>query len=437
MRLDARPKGLNRTIWAIAVPAIVTNLTTPLLGLCDVAIAGHRGGAPFIAALAVATSVFNMLYWLFGFLRMGSSGMTAQAYGAADRRALSLVLWRALTVAATAGVMILIFSQPLTDLILDMLDVHDQIRADAWRYCRIVVWGAPAVLSTFALTGWFLGMQNSKVPMVVSLLADVSNIAISLGLVFGLGLRIEGVALGTLSAQWLSFIVGLTICLRRFRPARQSLREILRWNELKRFTKVNTDIFLRTVCLVAVTMWFTRAGASQGEVMLSVNSMLMQFFTLLSYFLDGFAFSAEALVGRYTGAADHDRRRRIIRLEFLNSFVVALLFSAFYFFGGDWLMCMLTDDGRVIDRAREYLPWMACIPLAGFMAFCCDGIYIGATETRRMLAAMILAMAVFFGLYFLLFPALGNHGLWIAFLGYLLTRGLTLTLMLRRLPAAT
>lgn len=432
MGFNARKTSLIHAIWAIAVPAIVTNLTTPLLGLSDVAIAGHKGGAPFIASLAVGSSMFNMLYWVFGFLRMGSSGLTAQAYGAGDRRGTAIILERALTLGLGAGLLLTSLQKPIMRVLFLLMDIEGDTASQACEYFSTVVWGAPAMLATYSLTGWFLGMQNSRIPMMVSLLADVVNIAVSVTLVFAFDWTIRGVATGTLVAQWLAFAVGLAICRRRFKLPLIPLGEVFRSDGLGAFFKVNTDIFLRTLCLVAVTMWFTRTGAEQSQDMLAVNSLLMQMFTIFSFFMDGFAFSAEALVGRYKGEGNRAMLGRVVRCEIAISLALAVVFTIIYFLGGATLLGVLTSDHHIVAVSQEYLPWAVSIPMVGFLAFCCDGIFIGATATRSMLLSMLMAMCVFFGLYALLFPRLGNHGLWIAFLSYLLTRGTVLMLMLRR-----
>ena len=305
----------------------MANITTPLLGMVDVAVTGHLGKAAYLAAIAVGGSMFNMLYWLFGFLRMGSSGMPAQAYGADDRRATDLILYRALLVAFIAGAIIIALQTPISGIVLRFMDPDPDTLGFATRYFEICVWGAPAVLGTYALGGWFLGMQNSRAQMWMSIVINLANIAVSLTLVYGFRLTIEGVATGTMTAQWLGLVTGLLIC-RRYRPTGRSWSEIADMRQLQRFFAVNTDIFLRTVCLVAVTVWFTRAGAQQGTVMLAVNALLMQLFMLFSFFMDGFAFAGEALCGRDVGRHDIGGLRRSIKALFSWGAGLALLFTA-------------------------------------------------------------------------------------------------------------
>ncbi len=254
----------RREILAIALPAIISNLTTPILGLVDVAITGHLESPVYLAAIAVGGSMFNMIYWLFGFLRMGSSGMTAQAYGATDRSGAAAVLYRSLLIGITAGLIMIALNRPLGEFVLGFMDADGATSAMAARYFGICIWGAPAVLLSYGLAGWFIGMQDSRSAMWMSIITNIVNVAVSLILVIGLGMKIEGVATGTLTAQWCGALYGIARVYFHFRPVRVPFSRICEGRELKSFFKVNSDIFLRTCCLVAVTLWFTHAGAMQS-----------------------------------------------------------------------------------------------------------------------------------------------------------------------------
>lgn len=429
--------GMNRKILALAIPSIIANITTPLLGLVDTAIVGHMESAVFIAAIAVGGGVFNLLYWCFAFLRMGSSGMTAQAYGANDAAGQGLVVYRSLLVASVAGAVMIVMSKPIALGVLGFMDVTGPTFDLALSYVSIAVWGAPAVLGVYSLSGWFLGMQNSRLPMWISVIVNISNIGVSLLLVYGAGWGIAGVATGTMVAQWCGFLLGCLLLWRRYRPLFPGWREITRWSGLRRFFSINLDIFLRTFCLVAVTLWFTRAGASQGELMLAVNALLMQFFMLFSYMMDGFAFAGEALAGRFVGASDGVMLKRCVRTLMLWGAVLAAVFSTFYFVGGDWLLGALSSQDDVILASGEYLPWAATVPLAGFAAFTWDGVFIGATRTREMLLSMVIAVGAFFAIYSAFFPCWGNHALWLAFVVYLFSRGAIQTLLARHIMILT
>lgn len=427
-------------ILAIALPAIISNLTTPVLGLVDVAITGHIGNAVYIGAIAVGGTVFNMLYWLFGFLRMGSSGLTAQACGAGDRGRCDTILFRALIIGMLVGLLLIALSGPICSVVLGFMDADGATAALADRYFGICIWGAPAVMVSYAIMGWFVGMQDSRSAMWVSIFINVANIVTSLVLVFGLGWKIEGVATGTLTAQWAGAILGLTVVMRRYRPQPQVLSVVLDRRRLLSFFRINADIFLRTCCLVAVTLWFTHAGALQGPVILAANAVLLQLFILFSYFMDGFAYAGEALAGKYAGAQsagiDMARGRSLhtlLRELLVAGVACALLFSLLYLLAGSAFVSLLTDDSGVVQAARRYLPWCMAVPLCGFLAFIWDGIFVGLTHTRYMLAAMLVALAVFFGLYFGLRTHMGNDCLWLAFDAYLIARGLvSWTLFLRR-----
>ena len=413
----------RREIFAIAIPAIVSNITTPILGLVDVAVTGHIGAAVYIGAIAVGGSMFNMLYWLCNFLRMGTSGLTAQAFGAADAEAQSRILYRALLVGLALGLAIFALQRPLADVILRFMDADDATQALARRYFNICVWAAPAVTATLGISGWLLGMQNSRATMVIAIATNIVNVVLSIGLVFGAGWKIEGVATGTMVAQWFGALLGLGIIAWKYRPAFPGLRSIFESTALRGFFRINTDIMLRTACLVAVTMWFTHAGATQSTAILAANALLLQLFMLFSFFMDGFAFSGEALAGKFHGAGNPQALRELIADILRVGLWCAVIFAVLYCLLGEAFLRVLADDQSVVATAVAYLPWAVAIPLCGFMAFAWDGILIGLTRTRIMLAAMALAMITFFALYFNLFHRWGNHALWLAFDAYLTVRG--------------
>ncbi|MCM1336447.1 MAG: MATE family efflux transporter [Candidatus Amulumruptor caecigallinarius] len=419
---------VNRDILRIAVPSVITNVTTPLLGLIDVAITGHMGNPAYLAAIAVGSMVLNMVYWLMGFLRMSASGLTAQAWGRGDLHAQALLLVRELLLAAGIGVLIIALSPIYGDKLIAFVDPAQATEGLTRQYVSILILGAPAVLSTYALTGWFLGRQNSRIAMWTSFVINITNILVSLLLVFGLGWKIKGVATGTLVAQWTGALMLLIVAMRSGLP-HISLREATRTRDLGALVKVNTAVFLRTLCLVAVTVWFTRTGAAQGSVMLAANAMLMQLFMLFSYMMDGVAYAGEAIVGRDVGARDMAGLRRSVAGLLKWSGLLALLFTVAYIIGGEWLLGILSDEHQVVLTAREYEGWAFIVPLAGFAAMTWDGVMIGATLNRLMLASMGVAAAVFFVTYALAYPPMGNHGLWLAFVAYLFTRGVVQSAM--------
>ena len=423
---------IDRQILHIALPSIVSNITVPLLGLVDVTIVGHLGSPAYIGAIAVGGLLFNIIYWLFAFLRMGTSGMTSQAFGRQDGAEMLRLLARAVAVAVGAGVVLIALQGPIARAAFLFIRPTDEVRELANAYFRICIWGAPAMLGLYGLTGWYIGMQNSRIPMLVAVAQNVVNIAASLAFVYAGGLKVEGVALGTLVAQWAGFLLAAALWTRRYGGLRRyGLRGVWRREALARFFAVNRDIFLRTLCLVAVTLFFTSAGAEQGEIVLAVNTLLMQLFTLYSYIMDGFAYAGEALSGRYVGARDARMLRRTVRRLFAWGGATALLFTTAYALGGNAFLGLLTDEREVTAAAGAYFGWALAIPAAGMAAFVWDGVFIGATATRGMLAGMAVAAVLFFTLYFLLRGALGNHALWLAFNAYLLARGLVQTALAR------
>lgn len=421
----------DRQILNIALPSIVSNITVPLLGLIDVAITGHLGSAAYIGAIAVGGMLFNIIYWMFAFLRMGTSGMTAQAFGARNLTEVVNVLLRALFVSLAISAVMLCLQMPVRELSLSVIMPSEEVATYTRTYFNICIWGAPAALSLFALTGWYVGMQNSKIPMVVAITQNVANILVSLLLVYGLNMKIEGVALGTVTAQYIGLIVALFLLVLNYLRLRRymCLKFVLAGGALLKFFSLNKDIFLRTCCLILVHFFFISAGAKQGETELAVNTMLMQLFTLYSYIMDGFAFAGEAMVGKAIGGRMRDIYDDTIRHLFRWGWVLAALFTLAYWGLGNPFLSLLTDDAKVIEMAREYQPWTLLFPLCGMAAFIWDGIYIGATATKGMLISMATGMAVFFLLYFSLVPVWKNHGLWVAFVLYLATRGICQTLM--------
>ncbi|RHU22902.1 MATE family efflux transporter [Parabacteroides sp. TM07-1AC] len=417
---------MNKKILQLAIPSIVSNITVPLLGLIDVAIVGHLGSASYIGAIAVGGMLFNIIYWLFGFLRMGTSGMTSQAFGKRDLKEVTRVLLRAVGVGLFIALCLLLLQYPIRKVAFLLIDATAEVRELATVYFSICVWGAPAVLGLYGFAGWFIGMQNSRFPMFIAITQNIVNIVASLAFVYLLDMKIEGVALGTLIAQYAGLFMALLLWLRYYGRLRIPFhwREILGWTAMHRFFQVNSDIFFRTLCLVAVTTFFTSTGARQGDVVLAVNTLLMQLFTLFSYIMDGFAYAGEAMTGRYVGAQNRNGLQRMIRLLFRWGWGLSLSFTILYMIGGQGFLGLLTNDTTVIEAAGTYYYWVLAIPLAGFAAFLWDGILIGATATRLMLYSMLVASGTFFVVYYLFYEIMGNHALWMAFLIYLSLRGI-------------
>ena len=425
---------MNRRILHLAIPSIVSNITVPLLGLVDVTIMGHLGATAYIGAIAVGGLLFNILYWNFGFLRMGTSGLTSQAYGRKDKEAEIRVLVQAVSVGLFSALAMLILQYPIERLAFRLLDTSAEVEQYAVTYFRICIWGAPAVLAQYGFTGWFIGMQNSRYPMYIAIVMNVINIVCSSCFVFLFGMKVEGVALGTVVAQYSGVIMAWWLWFYNYKELRGRItfKGSLQLIAMRRFFTVNRDIFLRTLCLIGVTTFFTSTGARQGDVILAVNTLLMQLFTLFSYIMDGFAYAGEALSGRYVGACNLVQLKRAVKALFCWGVVLSLVFTLLYGIGGENFLGLLTNDTVVIETAGRYFYWVLAIPLAGFAAFLWDGILIGATATRFMLWAMLVASGSFFVIYYCFSGATNNHTLWLAFLVYLALRGIMQTIWSRR-----
>lgn len=425
---------MNRRILHLAIPSIVSNITVPLLGLVDVTIVGHLGATAYIGAIAVGGLLFNILYWNFGFLRMGTSGLTSQAYGRKDKDAEIRVLVQAVSVGLFSALAMLILQYPIERLAFRLLDTSAEVEQYTVTYFRICIWGAPAVLAQYGFTGWFIGMQNSRYPMYIAIVMNVINIVCSSCFVFLFGMKVEGVALGTVVAQYSGVMMALGLWFYNYKElwGRMTFKGSLQLIAMRRFFAVNRDIFLRTLCLIGVTTFFTSTGARQGDVILAVNTLLMQLFTLFSYIMDGFAYAGEALSGRYVGACNLIQLKRAVRALFGWGVGLSLVFTLLYGVGGENFLGLLTNDKIVIETAGHYFYWVLAIPLAGFAAFLWDGILIGATATRFMLWSMLVASGSFFVIYYCFSGATNNHMLWLAFLVYLALRGGMQTLWSRR-----
>ena len=423
----------DRQILLLAVPSIVSNITVPLLGMIDVAIVGHMGSPVYIGAVAVGSMIFNLVYWLFGFLRMGTSGMTAQAYGRRDLLEVARTLVRSALVALSIALLLIVFQVPLRWLMFWLIGPTADVIPFATTYFGIVIWGAPASLGLFSLMGWYIGMQNTRIPMFVSIMQNVVNIVASLLLVYGLGMKIEGVAFGTVIAQYAGLLVAVGLLAKYYWRVIRG-----RWNKMggqwrvAAFYKTNRDIFLRTLCLVTVNLYFTAAGARSGAVVLSVNTVLLQLYLLFSYFMDGFAYAGEAMSGRFYGAQNRQAFDETLRHLFGWMAVVTVSYTLLYIAGGTQIVSLLTDDPQVRALAREYIWWAWLIPAAGAVAFIWDGVFIGLTATRGMLVSTFVSMLTFFAVYWLAMDTLGNHGLWLAQVVYLAMRGIVQTFWYKR-----
>lgn len=418
-------KETDREILGIALPAIIANITIPLLGLLDVGIAGHLGDATLIGAIAVGTMIFNLIYWNFGFLRMGTSGVTAQAYGSGNRQRQALVLQHVVLLGMAIGLAVIVLQWPLKAATLWVIGGSPGVNVMAGVYVDVCVWGAPPILAMMGIKGWFLGMQDSRSPMMISIGVNVFNVVFSLVAVYALGMGFVGIAVGTVAAEYAGLALSLGLLWKRQRWVWRciSLRKAVGMRGDRQLRGGNRDIFVRSFLMMLINLFFLSAGARSGDVLLAVNTLIMQMFTLYSYFMDGIAFAGEALVGKAVGRRDGLGLRLCVRRLLLWGGVVMVAFVMCYALFARGIFSLLTSDGAVVAEALRYRWWCVGIPLAGMAAFVWDGVFIGMTRTRGMLLSAALAFAVFFAVYYLAPTQLGNNRLWLAFLSYLAMRG--------------
>lgn len=429
---------MNRKILKLAVPNIISNISVPMLGIVDMALMGHMDSDAYIGAIALGSLIFNFIYWGLGFLRMGTSGFTAQSWGKRDLPETILVVSRAMLIALTVSLLLILLQRPIEWISFLLLKGESEVETLAMDYFRIRIWAAPATLGQFALLGFFLGMQNARLPMVVLVSTNVINIGCNLIFVLVLGMGSSGVALGTVIAQYSGLLMALWFFRRYFQRLFKywSLQATLQWERLRHFLSVNKDIFIRTMCLVAVFTIFTARSASSdtnsggADTILAVNSLLMQFFMFFSFLIDGFAHAAEALTGKFIGAGNTRSLRSSIRLLFLWGTAIGIFFTLLYLTSGDLLFRALTNNQEVISNAKPYFFWVILVPMVSYSAFLWDGIFIGATAGKEMRNAMLIStLLVFFPAYFLAQQFMGNHGLWLAFILFMISRGVTMQLL--------
>jgi MATE family multidrug resistance protein len=417
-------------VWRLSGPIILANLSTPLLGAVDTAVVGHLPDPSFIGGVAVGSVIFSFLFWGFGFLRMGTTGFTAQAHGAGDAAELRACLLRPLVLALGFGCLVILLQSPLRLVALWAMEASAEVEGHTAVYFDIRVWSAPAVLVNYVVLGWLLGVQRPRMALVLQILLNGVNIALDLLFVVGFGWDVAGVAWATLIAETAAALVGLAVILKSL----GRLPDAADWARLRdpaRLTallRVNFDIFLRTLCLVLAFGIFTAEGARFGDVVLAGNAILLQFQSFISHGLDGFAHAAEILAGGAQGAGNRRTFRRAVVVCSLWGLGGALLAGGVLLAGGPLLIAAFTSLPEVRLSAETYLWWMIVSPLISVWSFLLDGIFIGATRTAAMRNAMVLSLAVFLAANWLLLPAFGNHGLWLSLTLFMAARGLTMAL---------
>lgn len=405
-------KTLNKEILRLALPSILANITVPIVGMVDVAVAGHIGSdgfataAAFIGSISVGSMLFDLLYWNFAFLRVGTGGLTAQALGRGDMKECGLLLARALLIALGLAALTLAVQWPFTKLAFLAVDCSPEVKTLALKYFFIRIWAAPATLSLMSFRGWFIGMQDSMSSMMTDLVVNVTNIIASIILSLGVGgwqgLGFPGIALGTVIAQYSGLLYA---CVKTLFKYRRSALEGLKHDELaasfkgsgmKAFMSMNGDIFVRSICFTAIYIGVTVISARYGDLMLASTTIMMKLLMIFSFFTDGFAYAGEALTGRFIGAKDLVMTRKSVKYVFAWSMSIVLVFMALYHFGGEPLLTLMSSDAAVNEACREFLPWLVLMPLIGCPAFTWDGIYLGATASTGVRNAMLAACAAFF-----------------------------------------
>jgi multidrug resistance protein, MATE family len=403
----------HRAILSIAVPIMISNVSTPLLGIVDTGVVGQIPDPAYIGAVALGALVFNFVFWGFGFLRMGTTGLTAQALGSADALEIRASLGRAVLIALIVGAALIALQWPIRELAFALIGGSPRVEALARDYYDIRIWAAPATLLNYALLGWFVGLSQARVALLLQLVLNLTNMALDTLFVLGLDMDVKGVALGTVMAEVLAAAVGLAIAARHLRGlgGRWDFQRLAAPGRIGRTIAVNRDIMIRSAALIFVYAWFMAQGAKQSDALLAANAVLMHFLAIAAYFLDGLAFAAEALVGKAVGAADRTGLAAAARMTTWWAAGIALLASLFFALVGSAFIDLLTADEAVRATARVYLPWAAAAPLAGVWCFQLDGIFIGATRTADMRNAMLMSLAIFLVGWWVLTP-FGNHGLW-------------------------
>ena len=426
---------MNRSILKLAIPNIISNITVPLLGLVDLALMGHLNSEVYIGAIALGGVIFNFIYWGFSFLRMSTSGFTAQAFGEKNHTESVTILVRALLVVGIISLFILILQAPIAWVSFKIIGGSPEVERLAEEYFRIRVWAAPAALSLFVFSGWFLGMQNARYPMIIAIAVNIVNILLSMFFVFVLKMNSNGVALGTAISQYVGLSIAMVLFSFKYKYLihRVSKKGIVNMKILLEFFRVNSDIFIRTFCIITIFTFFTSKSASINDTILAVNSLLIQLLLFFSFFIDGFAFAGEALVGKFIGAKEISNLKRVVKFLFFWGAGLAILFTIIYVPGVNLILKLLTSQTEVIESAQPFFAWVILVPLASFGSFIWDGVYIGATASGAMRNTLLAStFIVFLPVYYFLSPVWENHALWLGMLLFMFSRGAIQTFLYKK-----
>ena len=420
---------MNKPILRLAIPNIISNLSVPLLGAVDTALVGHLEHVYYLGALAVGSVIFNFIFWGFGFLRMGTTGLTAQEYGIRSRFGMMMILARVQFIALGIGLLILLLQDPIAFFSLWLIDSTQQVAEYTRVYYDIRIYTAPAVLALYGLNGWFLGMQNAKYPMIVTIVLNLLNIVLNVTFIYGFGMHVDGVAYGTLISTYLALILAIYLFFKSYRKylSHYIQTELINVDELKKYFVVNRDIFIRTLCLIFTFSFFTAVSARQGDLILAANTILLQFWFIASYGIDGFAYAAESLVGKFTGKGDQEKLKSAVFYNLGWGLALGIAGTFVYLIFGNQILHIFTDKQDVILQSQSVLFWTIIAPLVSSICYILDGVFIGATETRPMRNTMLAAtFLIFLPVYYVATPLLGMHGLWLAMVLFMIARGVAL-----------
>lgn len=423
---------MNKKILHLAIPNIISNLSVPLLSSVDIALMGRMESETYIGAIALGSLIFNFVYWSFAFLRMGTTGLTAQAYGEKNNPKIMQILGRAIIFALAAGLILLLVQWFLVDFGFSILNGSKEVENLAKEYFSIRIWAAPATLSLYALMGWFFGMQNAVIPMVLTIIINIVNIVANLVLINYFGMKADGVALGTVLAQYTGFIVALVIFYKKYGNLlihfkRKAIFEI---ESFKQFLSLNRDIFVRTFLLVFTLAFFENQSAAQGNLTLAINSILLQFIAWISYGVDGLAYASESLVGKYTGAKNQEKLKKAINLSFIWSYILAVLYSLVFYLFDVELLQLFTNQENIISVAQDYMIWIIVFPIIGTVCYMWDGVFIGLTASKAMRNTMFWAFAFYMILFYIIdyqLEMMTNFYLWLTFSLFIIVRGIVQT----------
>jgi MATE family multidrug resistance protein len=425
---------MNRTVLKLAIPSIFANITVPLVGMADTAIAGRLGDATVLGGIAIASMLFDLLYWNMGFLRVGTGGMVAQAYGRGDYKDAMSTFALGITTALAFAFLFIVCQWVYVEAAFHFIECSPGIEALAREYFFIRIWAAPATLSLNVFKGFFIGMQNAVSPMAVDITVNVTNIAASIFFAFYAGLGFSGIAWGTLVAQYVGLVLAVSLMVFQYRRHfhLMDIRNDIRPGKIRKFFMLNADLFVRSLCFLFIYAGLTSLAAKYGDVDLAVSSIMMKLMLLYSYFVDGFAYAGEALSGRYIGARDRESLTRAVKVIFMWCCGIGMVSTLGYWAGGEWLVGLMATDATVIAESARFLPWLLVMPFVSSVAFTWDGIFIGATATKALRNSMLWAVVGFFASYFLLRGTIGVQSLWVGYMMHLVVRTVYLSAVAKK-----